>query len=148
MTLDQFFDNLWNDYTAMTPQAQRIHDAFVDAGENIINDHVAFRTFDRGPITLADLEPHLLALGYTRYEPYDFAAKKLRAYGYLPPSPDQPRVFLSELKCDELSASAQRIIDGLVGQIDAERVQAPEVLWAGRLWAPQLRGLPGPNGGE
>ena len=134
MTLDQFFAKLWNDYTAMTPQAQRIHDAFVAEGETIINDHVAFRTFDRGPITLADLEPHLLALGYTRYEPYDFAAKKLRAYGYLPPSDDQPRVFLSELKCDELSDTAQRIIDGLVGQIDAERTKTADVLWAGRLW--------------
>ncbi len=134
MTLDQFFAQLWDDYTAMTPQAQRIHDAFVAEGETIINDHVAFRTYDRGPITLADLEPHLLALGYTRFEPYEFAAKKLRAYGYLPPSDDQPRVFLSELKCDELSAEAQAIIDGLVGQIDAGRVSSPEVMWAGRLW--------------
>jgi len=134
MTLDSFFARLWDDYTAMTPQAQRIHDAFIDAGETIVNDHVAFRTFDRGPITLADLEPHLLALGYTRLEPYDFPAKKLRAYGYLPPDANQPRVFLSELKCDELSATAQRIIDGLVAQIDPARVASPEVLWAGRLW--------------
>ncbi|MBZ9538814.1 DUF1338 domain-containing protein [Modicisalibacter tunisiensis] len=134
MTLDSFFARLWDDYTAMTPQAQRIHDAFIDAGETIVNDHVAFRTFDRGPITLADLEPHLLALGYTRLEPYDFPAKKLRAYGYLPPDENQPRVFLSELKCDELSTTAQRIIDGLVAQIDPARVATPEVLWAGRLW--------------
>lgn len=134
MTLDQFFAKLWDDYTAMTPQAQRIHDAFVAAGETIINDHVAFRTYDRGPITLADLEPQLLALGYTRFEPYEFEAKKLRAYGYLPPSEEQPRVFLSELKCDELSEDAQRIIDGLVAQIDAGGVSSPEVMWAGRLW--------------
>lgn len=134
LTLDSFFARLWDDYTAMTPQAQRIHDAFLDEGETIVNDHVAFRTFDRGPITLADLEPHLLALGYTRLEPYAFPAKKLRAYGYLPPVDDQPRVFLSELKCDEFSATAQRIIDGLVAQIDASQVASPEVLWAGRLW--------------
>lgn len=134
MTLETFFAQLWDDYIAMTPQAQRIHDAFIADGETIINDHVAFRTFDRGPITLSDLEPHLLALGYTRYEPYDFAAKKLRAYGYLPPADDQPRVFLSELKCDELSDAAQRIIDALVAQIDPARVATPDVMWAGRLW--------------
>lgn len=134
MTLDQFFAKLWDDYTAMTPQAQRIHDAFVADGEKIVNDHVAFRTFDRGPITLVDLETHLLALGYTRFEPYDFAAKKLRAYGYLPPVAEQPRVFLSELKCDELSAPAQRIIDGLVTQIDAAQVKNADVMWSGRLW--------------
>ncbi len=134
MSLEQFFARLWDDYTAMTPQARRIHDALVADGETIVNDHVAFRTFDRGPVRLADLEPHLLALGYSRLEPYDFEAKKLRAWGYLPPRDDQPRVFLSELKCRELSARAQEIIDELVAQVDAARVASPEVMWAGRLW--------------
>ncbi|GGX88210.1 DUF1338 domain-containing protein [Litchfieldella qijiaojingensis] len=134
MDINTFFSRLWDDYTVMTPQASRIHDAFVDEGETIVNDHVAFRTFDRGPITLAALEPHLLALGYTRFEPYEFKAKKLRAYGYLPPSDDLPRVFLSELKCDELSPEAQAIVDGLIAQIEPARVASPEVMWAGRLW--------------
>ncbi|MDI5891287.1 DUF1338 domain-containing protein [Halomonas rhizosphaerae] len=134
MSLEQFFSRLWDDYTAMTPQASRIHDALVADGETVVNDHVAFRTFDRGPVRLADLEPHLLALGYTRLEPYDFEAKKLRAWGYLPPREDQPRVFLSELKCRELSARAQEIIDELVDQIDPARIASPEVMWAGRLW--------------
>lgn len=135
MEIAPFFSRLWDDYIAMTPQARRIHDAFVTAGETIVNDHVAFRTFDRGPISLESLEPHLLALGYTRFAPYHFKEKKLRAYGYLPPSEALPRVFLSELKCDELSAEAQAIIDGLVAQVDPARVADPEVLWAGRLWA-------------
>ncbi|AXY41864.1 DUF1338 domain-containing protein [Halomonas sp. JS92-SW72] len=135
MDINRFFARLWDDYTAMTPQARQIHDAFVAEGETIVNDHVAFRTFDRGPASLEALEPHLLALGYTRFAPYDFREKKLRAYGYLPPADDLPRVFLSELKCSELSAEAQAIIDGLVAQIDPARVASPEVLWAGRLWA-------------
>ncbi|MHB0775886.1 2-oxoadipate dioxygenase/decarboxylase family protein [Halomonas sp. WWR20] len=134
MDRQTFFEQLWNDYVAMTPQAQHIHDAFVSEGETIVNDHVAFRTFDRGPITLESLEPHLLALGYTRFAPYDFKEKKLRAYGYLPPEADQPRVFLSELKCDELSASARAIIDNLVAQVDPQRMMKADVLWAGRLW--------------
>lgn len=134
MTNQEFFAQLWDDYVAMTPQAQHIHDAFLADGETIINDHVAFRTFDRGPIRLEALEPHLLAMGYTRFAPYEFEAKKLRAFGYLPPSDDQPRVFLSELKCDELSAQAQASIDALIAQIDPQQVTSPEVLWAGRLW--------------
>lgn len=79
MDIAPFFSRLWDDYTAMTPQARRIHDAFVSAGETIVNDHVAFRTFDRSPIRLSHLEPHLLALGYTPLESYDFEAKKLLA---------------------------------------------------------------------
>ncbi|WP_282705516.1 DUF1338 domain-containing protein [Cobetia crustatorum] len=134
MDIQQFFSALWDDYVAMTPQAQQIQDAFVADGETIVNDHVAFRTFDRGPITLSALEPHLLALGYTRFAPYDFAEKKLRAFGYLPPSPDMPRVFLSELKCHELSERAQSIIDGLVSQISPDAATQPSVLWSGRLW--------------
>jgi hypothetical protein len=134
LTLEHFFARLWDDYIAMTPQASRIHQALVADGETIVNDHVAFRTFDRGPIRLAALEPHLLALGYTRLESYDFAAKKLSAWGYLPPRDDQPRVFLSELRCDALSAAAQAIIDGLVDQIDPAGVEAPEVMWSGRPW--------------
>ncbi|WP_158774707.1 DUF1338 domain-containing protein [Cobetia sp. L2A1] len=134
MDIQQFFAALWDDYVAMTPQAQKIQDAFVADGETIVNDHVAFRTFDRGPITLAALEPHLLALGYTRFAPYDFTEKKLRAFGYLPPSANLPRVFLSELKCDELSLPAQSIIDELVSQIPPSATLEPSVLWAGRLW--------------
>ncbi|XKH59475.1 DUF1338 domain-containing protein [Halomonas sediminis] len=134
MTIDEFFQHLWHDYTAMTPQAKRIHDALIEDGETIVNDHVAFRTFDRGPITLAALEPHLLALGYTPLEPYDFEAKYLRAWGYLPPQQDQPRVFLSELKCDELSLESQAVIDRLVAQVDPGSVNTPEILWSGRLW--------------
>ncbi|GED42885.1 DUF1338 domain-containing protein [Cobetia marina] len=135
MDIQQFFSALWDDYVAMTPQAQQIQDAFVADGETIVNDHVAFRTFDRGPITLSALEPHLLALGYTRFAPYDFREKKLRAFGYLPPSPDMPRVFLSELKCHELSERAQSIIDGLVSQISPDAATQPSVLWSGRLWS-------------
>ncbi|EPC01438.1 hypothetical protein L861_05205 [Litchfieldella anticariensis FP35 = DSM 16096] len=134
MDIHTFFTRLWDDYIAMTPQASRIHDAFVTEGETIVNDHVAFRTFDRGAITLAALEPHLLALGYSRFEPYEFEAKKLRAYGYLPPSEEMPRVFLSELKCSELSTKAQIIIDDLLAQVDPQRVTSPDVMWAGRLW--------------
>ena len=38
---------LWRDYTAITPQAARIHALFAARGETIVNDHVALRTYGR-----------------------------------------------------------------------------------------------------
>ncbi|MEQ8210068.1 MAG: DUF1338 domain-containing protein [Lacipirellulaceae bacterium] len=136
MNIDQFFAALWDDYVAMTPQAARIKAAFEERGETVLNDHVAFRTLALEPIGLEKLEPHILALGYQRFEPYEFPAKKLKAFGYLPPQPDFPRIFLSELMVDQLSPAAQEVLQKCAAQVDASRVDSPDVLWAGRLWEP------------
>ena len=134
MKVDTFFDSLWRDYTAMTPQAEQIQQAFANLGETVINDHVAFRTFNHGPIRLEDLEKFLLEMGYRRNERYRFEAKKLVAYSYLPPVEGQPLIFLSELQTQELSEGTQAIIRDLTGQIDPTTVSGPEVFWTGRLW--------------
>ncbi|MEN0110849.1 MAG: DUF1338 domain-containing protein [Planctomycetota bacterium] len=136
MDISEFFDHLWADYVAMTPQAKKIKAAFEEKGERVVNDHVAFRTLALDPIRLKSLEPHLLAVGYTPYEPYDFAAKKLSAYGYLPPEEEMPRVFVSELRTHELSAESQAILERIASQVDASKVADPSILWAGRLWDP------------
>lgn len=136
MQAGEFFDHLWADYIAMTPQAERIKAAFEDAGERVVNDHVAFRTLALEPIGLKALEPHLLSIKYKPYEPYDFKEKKLTAYGYLPPEPELPRVFLSELRVSELSSESATILERLASQVDAARVSDPSILWAGRLWDP------------
>lgn len=136
MNATEFFDHLWADYIAMTPQAERIKAAFEVAGERVVNDHVAFRTLALEPIGLKALEPHLLAIGYKPYEPYDFKAKKLTAYGYLPPEPELPRVFVSELRVSELSDEAAAILERLAGQVDPAKVADPSILWSGRLWEP------------
>ncbi len=136
MEINKFFDHLWADYVAMTPQAEAIKSAFEAKGEKVLNDHVAFRTLALEPIGLKSLEPHLLAIGYTPYEPYDFKEKKLSAYGYLPPQSDLPRIFLSELRVHELSSKVASILEGLAEQVDPACVADPSVMWAGRLWDP------------
>jgi hypothetical protein len=118
----------------MTPQAETIATALKERGEKVINDHVAFRTFNEGAITLAKLEPFILELGYTKYEPYYFAAKKLDAFGYVPPSSDLPRIFISELRVEELSKDAQKIIRTLISQVDESEISDPSIFWRGRLW--------------
>jgi len=136
MKTTDFFNSLWQDYVAMAPQAQRIRDAFESQGETVVNDHVAFRTLALEPIGIERLEPHILALGYRRFEPYEFPAKKLRAFGYISDEPNAPRIFLSELLVDELSPAAATILKECAAWVDSSEVSQPEVLWGGRLWDP------------
>lgn len=134
MTLDNFLENLWQGYVEIAPSALKIRQLLEARGENWVNDHIAFRTYDRSPIALNDLEPHLLGFGYERYEPYNFEEKKLRAFGYLHPDEKYPRVFLSELETHKLSDETNKIIDGLVAQVDAEKIKDPSCMFAGPLW--------------
>lgn len=137
MRPEHFFSQLWNDYVRIAPGVERIHRAVAERGERIVNDHVAFRTYDLAPINLKALENHLFDLGYNRYAPYEFPAKKLRANGYINPGdPEAPRVFLSELKTAELSPAARKAIEALVAQVQPGVVRDPAVMWSGPLWKP------------
>jgi hypothetical protein len=129
-----FFEALWDDYVEMTPRVAKIRALFEADNETVANDHVAFRTFDRDPIRLEHLERHVIAMGYRRLEPYHFEKKKLDAWGYLPPEPALPRIFLSALRVDALSPVARQIIDRLCAAIDPARVEDAAVFHAGVLW--------------
>jgi len=129
-----FFTGLWNNYVEIAPQAARIHQLFTARGERIVNDHVAFRTYGRDPLNMDTLEPLILALGYRPHEPYAFPDKGLVARSYLPADPDDPRIFLSELRLDTLAPQARRIVCDLVAQVDTAALKTPEVFRAGRLW--------------
>lgn len=141
MTLDDFFAHLWRDYIAIAPAAKTLHDHVLERESRIVNDHVAFRTYDMAPMNLAALEPHILALGYRMLAPYEFKDKKLRAFGYVHDREDAPRVFLSELETAKLSDFAQETIRGLVAQVDPAAVAKPEFLWSGRPWKPVAKAV-------
>lgn len=136
MDVHAFFDALWADFSTMAPAAASIRALLVDAGETVLNDHVAFRTFDRGPIALDKLERPLFDLGYRRLAPYAFPDRHLRAFGYVHPEAGVPKVFLSELLTGEMSAALQATVDGLIDQIPDDLAATPEVFFTGRPWAP------------
>lgn len=46
MAYKKLFDTLWEDYSRRNPSAQKIHDLFTQRGENVVNDHIAFRTIN------------------------------------------------------------------------------------------------------
>jgi hypothetical protein len=135
MTPSDFFSALWNSYTQITPQAQRIQQLFESHGETVLNDHVAFRTFNNSPISLEKLEPQLEAIGYKAYGAFIFESKHLKARCYKHKTDaDSPKIFLSELLVEELPPHCQEIIGKIIAQIPADAVQSPAVFWAGKLW--------------
>ncbi|MEJ2682171.1 MAG: DUF1338 domain-containing protein [Gammaproteobacteria bacterium] len=135
MTIDDFFQALWQSYVDITPQAARIQDLFKSKDETVVNDHIAFRTFAHSPISLQQLEPILIQLGYSAYGEFRFEDKHLRARCYRHSDPEQPKIFLSELLHEELSEPAQKIIQKLIDQIPEDAVQSPAIFWQGRLWS-------------
>jgi Domain of unknown function (DUF1338) len=133
MDRSRFFDALWEDFADIAPQAAAIREQLEARGERVLNDHVAFRTFNLSPLTLTELEPHVLQLGYRLLDEYRFADKHLRARAYV--CAGSPRIFLSELLCEELSDWARAFIARLVSQTPAGFADGPEVFWAGLPWA-------------
>lgn len=135
MNPDSFFAALWKQYTDVTPQAARIHEALESRGETVLNDHVAFRTFNQSPMRLSQLEPQLLAMGYTPLEPYHFPNKHLDAWGYLPAEDRLPKIFLSELRVEALPADCQAIVQSLVEQVPLDFAERKDAFYCGLPWA-------------
>lgn len=127
-------DALWRDYVALTPQAARIHALFAARGETIANDHVALRSFARPGVDVDALAAPFLRRGWLPRDDYRFADKHLRARHYQHPDARWPKIFISELVVDELSARAAAIVDGLVAQLSAGFGARDDLPYAGRPW--------------
>lgn len=128
-TLDTVLNGLMRQYSERVPDVQKVFDAMLDAGiiqstSDIENDHIAFRTMGVPNLGLASFEKVFLHYGYERRDEYNFIEKKLTAYWYAPPEPHYPRIFASELRVDELSAEAQRIIHRYTSTVTTDPVDA------------------------
>lgn len=135
-SVSDLFDGLWNDYLQITPSANKIHQLLAEkTGTNdIVNDHIALRTFKSEKVGLNKLAAHFLALGYEQKGDYDFASKKLTAQHFEHPDPTVPKVFISELRIAELSEQTQTIIGKMLAQVDAAVVTDNNFLYSGTHW--------------
>nr|WP_281377004.1 DUF1338 domain-containing protein [Deinobacterium chartae] len=114
-------------YQQRVPDVAAVFQAMTDAGligspDHVENDHIAFRTMGVPQLGIASLERIFVHLGYTRRDPYSFAAKKLNAYWYSPPAPEFPRIFISELRVHDLSPQAQAIITSYTDEVAGDPV--------------------------
>ena len=134
MTPDLLFSSLWNDYIQrLCPSAAQVQQLLKE-DEALINDHIALRTFNVAPLGIDTLAKPFIDLGYQACGDYLFESKKLVAKHFEHPDPNQPKVFISELKVEECSAELQTIVAKLVKQLDTNKLKGHEFLFGGRLW--------------
>jgi len=101
-----------------------IRENVIQSENDISNDHIAFRTMGVEYLGIASLEKIFLHYGYTKKDHYSFEGKKLDAYWYAPPSPEFPRIFISELRVKDLSSLAQQIIYSYTNEVKSDPVDA------------------------
>jgi hypothetical protein len=127
--LDKVLEGLMNRYKERVPDVSAIINEIIkesvikDANE-IENDHIAFRTMGVPFLGIQSLEKIFLHYGFKRMDHYFFPAKKLDAFWYTPPSPEYPRIFISELRVQDLSENAQHIIHSYTDEVTADPVNS------------------------
>lgn len=127
--LNTLLNILFERYSEQVPAVKKITDALISRGvvgaqDEIINDHIAFRTLGVPNLGIASFEKIFLYHGYQKRDNYYFEGKKLNAYWYAPSSPEYPRIFMSELLVPELSVQAQAIIHKYTRHIHADPVDS------------------------
>ncbi|MDX2367341.1 MAG: DUF1338 domain-containing protein [Colwellia sp.] len=127
------FNKIWQQYLTVTPSAKKIHH-LLSNGKAVINDHVAYRTFNIEKVNLDKLAKHLLSIGYTECGQYNFSAKKLTAKHFEHSNKTMPKVFISELRVEEFSDEIQTIINNLVDQLPENISDQADFLYSGRPW--------------
>lgn len=125
--MTQILDALFSVYAERVTDVNKITRAMVEKGivnsqDDIVNDHIAFRTMGVENLGIASFEKIFLAHNYKRMEFYHFKSKKLDAYWYAPPTEDLPRIFISELKVDFLSEKTQSIIKKYTNSVISDPV--------------------------
>lgn len=128
-TLDKVLEGLMARYTQRVPDVKRVTDAMIATGiiadaSAIENDHIAFRTLGVPHLGIQSLEKIFLHLGYQRMEHYFFPSKKLDAYWYAPPAENYPRIFISELRVQDLTPATQALIHNYTNEVTADPVDS------------------------
>ncbi|MFW5821228.1 MAG: DUF1338 domain-containing protein [Bacteroidota bacterium] len=132
MDLKEIFDRLWIDYTALNPSTGKIFDLFAKEGETIVNDHIAFRTFDDPRVNIDVIARPFTERGYRPAGKYEFENKHLFAKHFeLPEDSSAPRVFISQLKRADFSKTLQDIIKKTVDSIPRNLLNSESLIFSG-----------------
>ncbi len=137
MSYKDLFDKLWQQYSTEVPAAGDIFQLFNNAGEEIINDHIALRTFDDPRVGLNVLAQPFIKEGYVERGEYAFEKKHLFAKHFEHPDKDAPKVFISELIGKEFSPWLQTFTTQLIDRIPMNLLDNPtELLFCKTPWEP------------
>lgn len=132
--LDQLLQKIWNDYCDLNPQAKKIYDLFTHEGETVINDHIAFRTFQHPKLGIQHIAKHFEKYGYKSSGEYFFKEKKLYALHFEHADITKPKIFISELELDKISPKLKSQVLQLIETLPQNFSEAESHFIAGRPW--------------
>lgn len=131
----KIFDRLWADYTSRNPEVKKIYDLFVSEGERVLNDHIAFRTFNDPRVNIEIFSKPFVEAGYEYRGEYTFQEKHLYARHYEHKTfADAPRVFISELITQDFSEPLQKTVNNIINQIPPNLLVPSELIFSGSPW--------------
>lgn len=138
MKLNAILDRLWNDYSTQNPSVSKIYDLLKKEGENIVNDHIAFRTLDMPELNIEALAEPFVKNGYQPAGEYEFPEKHLFARHFeIPGDKNAPRIFISQLILKDCSSNLSDTFNDVFKNVDMEKLKRrDEIIFAGRIFFP------------
>ena len=126
-TINIILESLFDTYSDRVPDVKKITSALIESNiisnqSEIVNDHIAFRTMGVEFLGIQSLEKIFLHHGYVKKDFYSFKTKKLNAFWYSNSDENMPRIFISELKVNDLSENSRRIISKYTDQVTEDPV--------------------------
>ena len=125
MNTEQFLNRLWDNYISYAPSAKQISKLF---GEEVTNDHIAFRTFNLDKCSIEKQADYLSSYGYKVCGDYFFEKKRLEAIHLENDNPIHPKIFLSQLISEDFSNELRVIMKDVLSSVSDEE---PEKLFLG-----------------
>lgn len=133
--LEKLLSEMWGDYCALNPAAKRIYDLLVAQGETVLNDHIALRTFDHPRLGIASLAKTFERHGYQARGEYTFPEKKLFARHWEHPDTTLPKIFISELQLERMSAFCREILTACAESVPENLLHSDRFSMCGRPWS-------------
>ncbi len=134
MQYNEIFHRLWEIYTRQNPDTKKVYDLFNAEGETVVNDHIAFRTFDHPSVSVDVLGKVFTDAGYVFKGSYHFETKKLFAKHFEHQTDHlAPRVFISQLLTAEFSPRLQQVVNEWVERIPGSLKGTHDLIYAGNV---------------
>lgn len=113
-----WLNGLWDQYLERVVYAKQYAEMTVAQGGRVVNEHIAFRTFNahtgEQPEGIRGIKHLLKQLGYKAAGEYKFSKKKLSAVHFEYPDETFPKIFVSQLEVQLLPNWAQAVIHDAV----------------------------------
>ena len=127
-TINALLDEMWESYISYTPSAAKIAKLF---DEDIVNDHIAFRTLNLEACNIHKQANYLSKFGYRIGGDYYFEQKKLNAIHLENENSNLPKIFLSELMLEKFSSELNDCFKNIFNSID---ISQKDLFMGGRSW--------------